>query len=47
MERRQASKNLRGSNLVLLPPQQRDYTHTIIIALSTIVAAYIVSRAKK
>jgi len=45
MERRQKSKNLRGNNgLVLLQPPKRDYTHTVIIALSTIIAAYIVSR---
>ncbi len=44
MERRQKSKNLRGNGLVLLQPPKRDYTHTVIIALSTIIAAYIVSR---
>lgn len=50
MERRTAGDQLRGeSKIVLLRPPKRtaDHTHTIIIALSTIIAAYIVSRGKK
>lgn len=49
MDRRTKSKQIRkDNNLILLNPQglKRDYTHTIIIALSTIVAAYIVSSRK-
>ena len=45
MERRQKSSKMRGENkLVLLQPQKRDHTHTIIIALATIVSALIVSK---
>ena len=45
MERRQKSSNMRGENkLVLLQPPKRDHTHTIIIALATIVSALIVSK---
>jgi hypothetical protein len=45
MNRRQKSKQLRGEGLIMIQaPQKRDYTHTIIIALSSILAAYIVSR---
>jgi hypothetical protein len=47
MERRRAGQKLRGdTSIVLLKtrPPKRDHTHTIIIALSTIIAAYIVSR---
>ena len=45
MERRQKSSNMRGENkLVLLQPTKRDHTHTIIIALATIVSALIVSK---
>jgi len=33
-----------GSNLVLLPPPQRDYSHTLILALATIVSALIVAK---
>jgi len=47
MERRRAGQKLRGDTQIVLlkrPQPKRDHTHTIIIALSTIIAAYIVSR---
>jgi len=45
MERRQKSSRMRGKNkLVLLQPPKKDHTHTIIIALATIVSALIVAK---
>jgi len=46
--KREMLKRLNGSNLVLLPPPpRRDYTHTLIIAMATIISAIIVSKSKK
>lgn len=47
MDRRLKSERLRGDNkIVLLQPQkqQRDISHTVIIALATIISALIVSK---